>query len=415
MPTMQYLPHHDPEVAEIIRHEEARIENTLDLIAAENHAPRSIFEAQGSIFSTKAAEGYPGNRFHAGCAHADELERLAISRARRLFGADHVNVQPHSGVAANLAVYFSVLKAGDRLLAMQLSHGGHLSHGDPSSITSKCFNFRHYGLNLNTERIDYDEVQDLAREFRPRMIVAGASSYPRLIDYEKMARIASSVSAYLLVDMAHIAGLVGAGMIPSPVPHADFVTFTTYKTLQGGRGGVILCRQDHAKKVSRAIFPGAQGTPSLNLIAAKAVCFKLAMEPEFKKLQKKTLENAVFLASGFQEKGYRIVTGGTDNHLILLDLRSKGLTGDLAEKTLESAGIIVNRNVIPGDPQRPDVASGIRIGSPGITSRGMGKREVFQIVDFMDLAMSNGRNGEVLAQVSKGVADLCRNFPVYKP
>jgi glycine hydroxymethyltransferase len=411
---MHYLPEHDPEVAAIIRQEEARIENTLDLIAAENHAPRSIFEAQGSIFSTKAAEGYPGNRFHAGCRQADELERLAISRAGRLFGADHANVQPHSGVSANLAVYFAVLNVGDRILSMKLSHGGHLSHGDPASITSKCFNFRHYGLNLETERIDYDEVKDLAREFRPRMIVAGASSYPRLIDYEKMAQIAASVSAYLLVDMAHIAGLVAAGMIPSPVPHADFVTFTTYKTLQGGRGGVIICRREHAGKISRAIFPGVQGTPSLNLLAAKAVCFKLAIEPEFKKLQKKTLENAVGLAAGFEKKGYRLVTGGTDNHLILLDLRLKDLTGDVAERTLESVGIVVNRNVIPGDPQKPEVASGIRVGSPGITARGMGGSEVLQIVDLMDRAMINRRNGEALAQVSKGVVDLCRRFPVYK-
>ena len=246
------------------------------------------------------------------------------------------------------------------------------------------------------------------------MIVAGASSYPRLIDYEKMAQIASGVSAYLMVDMAHIAGLVAAGLIPSPVPHADFVTFTTYKTLQGGRGGVILCRQEHAKKISRSIFPGAQGTPSLNLLAAKAVCFKLAMEPEFKKLQKKTLENAVVFASAFEKKDYRIVTGGTDNHLILVDLRSKGLTGDIAEKTLESVGIVVNRNVVPGDPQRPDVTSGIRVGSPGITSRGMGESEVFQIADLMDRAMINRRNAEVLVQVSNRVGDLCRNFPVYK-
>ena len=412
---MHHLPGNDPEVAAIIRREEARIEDTLDLIAAENHAPRAVFEAQGSIFSTKAAEGYPGHRFHAGCRYADELESLAISRAKRLFGADHANVQPHSGVSANLAVYFAVLDVGDHILAMKLSHGGHLSHGDPSSITSKCFNFRHYGLNPAIERIDYNEVDMLAREFEPRMIVAGASSYPRLIDYEKMAQIASGVSAYLLVDMAHIAGLVAAGVVPSPVPHADFVTFTTYKTLQGGRGGVILCRQAHAKKISRTIFPGAQGTPSLNLVAAKAVCFKLALAPEFKMLQQKILENAACFAAGFQSKGYRIVSGGTDNHLVLVDLRSKNLTGDIAEQTLESVGIMVNRNVIPGDPQRADVASGIRIGSPGVSSRGMGEREVFQIVDLMDRAMGNSRDGAVLTQVSKQVADLCRRFPVYKP
>ena len=411
---MLYLPQDDPAVAEIVRLEEARIEDTLDLIAAENHAPRSIFEAQGSIFSTKAAEGYPGHRFHAGCRNADALENLAIERAKRLFGADHANLQPHSGVSANLAVYFSVLNPGDRMLSMKLSHGGHLSHGDPSSITSKCFNFQHYGLDPITERIDYDEVRARAREFRPQLIVAGASSYPRLIDYEKMAQIASSVSAYLLVDMAHIAGLVAAGVIPGPVAHADFVTFTTYKTLQGGRGGVILCRQEHAKKISRTIFPGCQGTPSLNLLAAKAVCFKLAMRPDFKKLQTKTLDNAVALSTGFEQKGYRIVTGGTDNHLILVDLRSMGLTGDVAEKTLESVGIIVNRNVIPGDPQRPDVTSGIRVGSPGITSRAMGEAEVHQIVDLMDTAMLNRENNGILEQVSQNVVDLCRQFPVYK-
>ena len=411
---MQYLPDHDPDVARIIRQEESRIENTLDLIAAENHAPRSIFEAQGSIFSTKAAEGYPGKRFHAGCIWADELESLAIARAKRLFGAEHANLQPHSGVSANLAVYFSVLEVGDRILTMKLSHGGHLSHGDPSSITSKCFHFKHYGLNLETERIDYEEVGELAQSFKPRVIVAGASSYPRLIDYEKMAGIARSVSAYFMVDMAHIAGLVAAGVIPGPVPHADFVTFTTYKTLNGGRGGVILCRQEHAQKISRTVFPGAQGTPALNLLAAKAVCFKLALEPEFKRQQKKTLVNAAAFATGFEKKGYRIVSGGTDNHLVLVDLRSKDLTGDVAEKTLESVGIIVNRNVIPGDPRRPDITSGIRVGSPGVTTRGMGTQEVAQIVNLMDTAMLNSKNHDVLDQMSQEVADLCRKFPVYQ-
>ena len=411
---MQYLSDHDPVVARIIRQEESRIENTLDLIAAENHAPKSIFEAQGSIFSTKAAEGYPGSRFHAGCIHADELESLAIARAKRLFGAEHANLQPHSGVSANLAVYFSVLDVGDRILTMKLSHGGHLSHGDPSSITSSCFDFKHYGLNLETERIDYDEVGDLAKSFKPRMIVAGASSYPRLIDYEKMAEIAHSVSAYLMVDMAHIAGLVAAGVIPGPVSHADFVTFTTYKTLNGGRGGVILCRQEHAQKISKTIFPGTQGTPSLNLLAAKAVCFKLALDPEFKELQKMTLVNAAAFAAGFEKKGYRMVSGGTDNHLVLVDLRSKNLTGVLAEKTLESVGIIVNRNVIPGDPQKPDITSGIRIGSPAITTRGMGLDEVAQIVNWIDIAIVNNKNSDILAKVSQEVMNLCRRFPVYK-
>ena len=411
---MRYLPNDDPDVAQIVQREEARIENTLDLIAAENHAPRSILEAQGSIFSTKAAEGYPGRRFHAGCVYADELESLAIKRAKRLFGADHANLQPHSGVSSNLAVYFSVLNIGDSILSMKLSHGGHLSHGDPSSVTSKCFNFQHYGLDAQTEQIDYDEVRDVANAFKPQMIIAGASSYPRLIDYRLMSDIAASVEAYLLVDMAHIAGLVAAGVIPSPVPHADFVTFTTYKTLKGGRGGVILCRKAHEKKISKTIFPGAQGTPSLNLLAAKAVCFKLAMEKGFKEEQIKTLENAAAFADRFAMKGYRIVSGGTDNHLVLVDLRSKGLTGDIAEKTLESVGIIVNRNVIPGDPQKPDVTSGIRIGSPGITARGMGEVEVARVVDLMDAAMVNRDDSDVLGNVSREVADLCRKFPVYK-
>ena len=411
---MNYLPKDDPEISRIIQDEEARIENTLDLIAAENHAPRSILEAQGAIFSSKAAEGYPGNRFHAGCTHADEMEQLAIERAKRLFGAEHANVQPHSGVSANLAVYFSVLEIGNKVLSMRLSHGGHLSHGDPSSITSKCFDFKHYGLNPETERIDYKEVKDLADSFRPHMMVAGASSYSRLIDYETLSEIAQSVSAYLLVDMAHIAGLVAAEVIPSPVPYADFVTFTTYKTLKGGRGGVILCKSEHARKISRTIFPGAQGTPSLNLVAAKAVCFKLAMEPRFKEMQRKTIENAKAFAAELGKRGYRIISDGTDNHLVLVDLRSKGITGDIAEKLLESVGIILNRNVIPGDPERPEVTSGIRIGSPGITSREMGLDEISQIVGMIDTAVMNRENIEVLAKVSAAVLNLCQQFPVYK-
>ena len=404
----------DPAVAEIIRDEESRVENTLDLIAAENHAPVSVLEAQGSIFNLKAAEGFPGNRFHAGCRHADELEHLAISRAKDLFGAEHANVQPHSGVSANLAVYFSVLDVGDRVLSMKLSHGGHLSHGDPASMTSKCFDFQHYGVDLTTERIDYDEVEDLAHRFKPRMIVAGASSYPRLIDYVRLAEIANTVSAYLLVDMAHLAGLVAAKVIPSPVAHADFVTFTTYKTLRGGRGGVILCKQEHTGRINRAIFPGGQGTPSLNFIAAKAVCFHLAKSNAFIDLQKQTLKNAACFAAEFERLGYRIVSGGTENHLVLIDLRPKGLTGALAEKTLESLGIIVNRNVIPGDPERPDVTSGIRIGSPAISSRGMTEQEVQQIAQIMDTAVLNPEDSRILQQSANEVQELCKKFPIPK-
>jgi glycine hydroxymethyltransferase len=411
---MPYLIEDDPEVARIIRAEESRVENTIDLIAAENHAPISILEAQGSIFNLKAAEGFPGNRFHAGCRYADELEQLAISRAKDLFGAEHANVQPHSGVAANLAVYFSVLDIGDRVMSMKLSHGGHLSHGDSASMTSRCFNFQHYGLDLSTERIDYDAVENLVNEFKPRMIVAGASSYPRLIDYARLAKIANSVSAFLLVDMAHIAGLVAAEVIPSPVPHADFVTFTTYKTIRGGRGGVILCKQDYADTIDRAIFPGGQGTPSVNFIAAKAVCFHLATADEFVELQKQTLKNAVCFAGEFKRLGYRLVSDGTDNHLVLIDLRSKGLTGALAEKALESVGIIVNRNVIPGDPERPELTSGIRIGSPAISSRGMAESEVQQIVRIMDAAMSHNEDAQILDQVANEVKDLCNKFPIPK-
>jgi len=409
---MPYLLEDDPAVARIIQGEESRVENTLNLIAAENHAPRSVLEAQGSIFSLKAAEGFPGNRFHAGCRHADALESLAVSRAKDLFGADHANVQPHSGVSANLAVYFSVLDVGDRILSMKLSHGGHLSHGDAASMTSRCFEFQHYGLNLKTEQIDYDELENLAKAFEPRMIVAGASSYPRLIDYERVAEIAQSVSAVLLVDMAHIAGLVAAKVIPSPVPHADFVTFTTYKTLRAGRGGIILCKQKYADRINRSIFPGGQGTPSLNLIAAKAVCFHLALADDFVQLQKDTLNNASCFAAEFERLGYRMVSGGTENHLVLIDLRSKGLTGALAEETLESVGIIVNRNVIPADPERPEVSSGIRIGSPAITTRGMQEPEVRQIARMMDSAMSNTENAQILKQVARKVQDMCKHFPI---
>ena len=411
---MKYLPVDDPEIAGIIRDEEFRIENTLDLIAAENHAPLSVLEAQGSVFTLKAAEGYPGNRFHAGCQFVDELERLAVERAKNLFGADHANVQPHSGVSANLAVYFSVLQIGDRILSMKLAHGGHLSHGDPASITSKCFDFRHYGVHPQSECIDYVEVRHLAEHFKPRMIVAGASSYPRLIDYAQFAEIAESVSAYLLVDMAHIAGLVAGGVIPSPVPHAGFVTFTTYKTLRGGRGGVILCKKEHAGKIDRTIFPGGQGTTAFNIMAAKAVCFKLAMESAFKELQEKTLVNAACFAAEFEKRGYRMVSEGTDNHLILVDLRPKGLTGAVAEKVLESVDIIVNRNVIPNDPEKPDIASGIRIGSPAITSRGMGKPEVIKIVELIDTALINRENKETLSQVSAEVLSLCKKFTINK-
>jgi len=410
---MQHLSKDDPELAELIKNEESRIENTVDLIAAENHAPRSVMEALGSIFNTKTIEGYPGKRFHAGCIYADQVENLAVSRGKHLFGAEHINVQPHSGTSANLAVYFSVLDVGDRVLAMSLPHGGHLSHGHPVSMTSKCFEFKHYTLDSESERIDYDEVKGLAKEFKPKMIVAGASSYARLIDYEKMAKIAKDVSAYLMVDMAHIAGLVAAKVIPSPVPHSDFVTFTCYKTMMGGRGGVILSKQEYGEKINSAVFPGCQGTSAVNLLAAKAVIFKLAMKPEFVSLQERTLDNAAFLATELAEKGFRIVSEGTDTHQVLVDLTSIGLEGGAAEKTMESVGIILNRNVIPDDAENPGRTSGIRLGSAAISVRGMGKNEIVQITGLMSTALLNHNNKDLLAQVSKEVTEICRGFPVY--
>ena len=326
----------DPDLWQAMEAERIRQEDHIELIASENFVSPAVMAAMGSVMTNKYAEGYPGRRYYGGCEHVDVVERIAIDRACELFGAEAANVQPHSGAQANTAVYLSCLKPGDVVLGLDLAQGGHLTHGSKVNFSGKFFNPVFYGTNPDTG----------------------------MIDYEKMAEIARSVSAYFMVDMAHIAGLVAAGVIPGPVPHADFVTFTTYKTLNGGRGGVILCRQEHAQKISRTVFPGSQGTPALNLLAAKAVCFKLAMKSEFKRQQKKTLVNAAAFATGFEKKGYRIVSGGTDNHLVLVDLRSKGLTGAVAEKALESVGVIVNRNVIPGDPQKPDISSGIRIGSP---------------------------------------------------
>ena len=403
----------DQKVLEIIRQEESRIENTLNLIAAENHSPRSIMEALGSVFTTKTIEGYPGKRFHAGCINADELENLAISRGKQLFDAEHVNVQPHSGTSANLAVYFSVLEVGDRILSMSLPHGGHLSHGHRASITGRCFEFNHYGVDTKTELIDYHEVSELAHKFKPTMIVAGARSYPRLIDYEKMSAIAKEISAYLFADMAHLAGLVAAKVIPSPVHYCDFVTFTCYKTMMGGRGGVILCKQDYGKQIDKTVFPGCQGTSAVNLIAAKALIFKLAMESEFINIQKKTLANADCLARELVQKGYRIITGGTDNHQVLVDVTSKGLQGHSAEKLLESVGIITNRNVIPSDSNSSGKVSGIRLGSSAVTTRGMGKPEIVKVAELIDAAIVNHDNENVLDRVSKEVLELCKRFPVY--
>jgi len=410
---MLHLKIDDPAVVKLIHKEQTRIEGTLDLIAAENHAPCSIREALGSVFTTKTIEGYPGKRYHAGCGHADEVERLAILRCRSLFGAEHVNVQPHSGTSANLAVYFSVLNVGDRVLSMTLSHGGHLSHGHQASITGKCFEVKNYGVKKESGRIDYQAVADMAQTFRPAMLIAGASSYPRLIDYEKMSEIARSVSAYFLVDMAHIGGLVAANVIPSPVPHADFVTFTCYKTMMGGRGGVILCRQKFAEKIDKAVFPGCQGTSPVNTIAAKAVIFKLAGTPAYKQVQARTLENAAQLAEALQKKGLRIISNGTDTHQVLVDVTPRGLDGGRAEQVLESAGIVLNQNVLPDDEGRKGAVSGIRIGTAGLSTRGMGTKEMELIADWLDRIMANHLDDGVIQDVRREVADLCCQFPVY--
>jgi glycine hydroxymethyltransferase len=410
---MHYLSQDDPVVAELVRREETRIENTLDLIAAENHSPLSVAEALGSIFNTKTIEGYPGNRFHAGCENADEVENLAIERAKELFGAEYVNVQPHSGTSSNLAVYFSVLKPGDRILAMSLPHGGHLSHGHRASITSKCFNFKHYTVNTETELLDYDQIREMALEFKPNMIVAGASAYPRLIDYEAISRVAKEVGAYLLADVAHLGGLVAGGVIPSPVPHCDFVTFTCYKTMMGGRGGVILSKNEYGAKLNRAIFPGCQGTSAVNMIAAKAVIFKLAQEPQFKAIQQNTIKNARALAAELEKRGFRLVTGGTDNHQVIFDVTPKGVSGAMAEKVMESVGLIANRNMIPADADKKGSISGIRLGTAGLTVRKMGEADMTEVAALIDDALKADGNEEELDKVAERVLDLARRFPVY--
>mgnify|MGYP002633938389 FL=1 len=402
----------DPALAELVKNEENRLETTLNLIAAENHSPQSILEVMGSVFNTKTIEGYPGNRFHAGCIQADKVENLAIERGRSLFKAEHVNVQPHSGTSANLAVYFSVLKTGDRILSMSLPHGGHLSHGHKASITSKCFDFSHYKVDPETERIDYDQVRQMAHCLKPKMIVAGASSYPRLIDYEKISIIAREVSAFFLSDMAHLAGLVAANLIPSPVPYSDFVTFTCYKTMMGGRGGVILCKKRFGEKIDSAVFPGCQGTSAVNLMAAKALIFKLAMEDKFVRAQKKTLENARVMARLLMEKGYHVISGGTDNHQVLIDLTNKGISGRTAESVLESIGIILNRNVVPQDENTPGKVSGIRLGSSAVSARGMGKPQVKKIIELMDMTLMNHTEKRIIDQVKDQVLELCRKFPI---
>ena len=409
---MNYLKRDDPQILQLILQEEVRIENTLDLVSSESHMPRSILEEMGSVLNHKTIEGYPGKRYHAGCEYVDVIETLAINRMKELFQAEHANVQPHTGSAANFAVYFSVLNIGDKILAMNLSHGGHLTHGHFASVTSKCFNFHHYNVDLTTELIDYDALAEQAKKVNPKMIVAGASSYPRLIDYEKMLQIAKSVGSYLFVDMAHIAGLVAAKLIPSPVPYSDLVSFTTFKTMMGGRGGVILCKKEYQNAVDKAVFPGTQGTSAVSNIAGKATIAKLARESEFINIQRKTLDNAKLLAAELAEKGYRLVGGGTDTHQVVVDVTTKGLSGSQAEETLESIGIITNRNYIPIDTGKK--ASGLRLGTGPISVRGIDKKYVMQIANIVDSALMNRDNREVLDKLERKICNICKQFPVYK-
>jgi glycine hydroxymethyltransferase len=403
----------DPTVAELIAAEARRRATTIDLIASESEPSPPVLAALGSVFAAKTAEGYPGRRYHRGTRYADAVEQLAIDRAKQLFGADHANVQPSSGVNANLAVYRATLKPGDTVLALRLDHGGHLSHGDRASITGAVYRFVHYGLRPETETIDLDEVRDLAREHRPRLIVTGGSSYPRAIDYPGFAEIAAEVGARLHVDMAHIAGLVAAGVMPSPVAHADTVAFTTYKTMLGPHGGVLLARADLARAIDRAIFPGTQGAPDFGRIAAKAVCFGIAATREFRETQAAILANARALAAGLEERGDRIVSGGTDTHLVLVDLRERGLTGDVAEVALEEAGILANRNVIPFEPGTPDQPSGLRLGTTAVAQRGMRSADMQELAQLIDATLREGGTSGAApsADLQERVRAMAARFP----
>jgi len=409
----QYVSPVDPEVAEVIGLEEKRQNNKLELIASENFVSRAVMAAQGCVMTNKYAEGYPGKRYYGGCEHVDVVEDLARERAKKIFGCDHVNVQPHSGAQANTAVYFAALKPGDTVMGMNLSHGGHLTHGSKANLSGKYFNFAEYGVSPETETIDYDEVLRVAREVQPKMIVAGASAYPRVIDFPRFRAIADEVGALLFVDMAHIAGLVAAGLHPTPVPHAHFVTTTTHKTLRGPRGGMIMCTEEWAKKIDSAVFPGIQGGPLMHVIAAKAVCLKEAMSPEFKTYQSQIVKNASTLAAELVKNGLRLVSGGTDNHLMLVDVRPKGLTGKEAEFILEEVNITTNKNGIPFDPEKPTITSGIRLGTPALTSRGFDEEDMRQVAKAIAIALDNPEQAEKQDEARAIVASLCAKHPLY--
>jgi glycine hydroxymethyltransferase len=403
----------DPEIASAIRSERHRQNSGLELIASENFVSQAVLEAAGSVLTNKYAEGYPGKRYYGGCEFVDVAESLAIARAKDLFGAEHANVQPHSGAQANMSVYFTLLKPGDTVLGMNLAHGGHLTHGHPLNFSGKLYTIVPYGVRQDDERIDYDEFERLAQEHKPKMIMVGASAYPRVFDFERIARVGRAIAAPVVVDMAHIAGLVAAKVHPSPVPHADFVTTTTHKTLRGPRGGMVLCRAQYAKDLDRALFPGVQGGPLMHIIAAKAVCFKEAMQPGFVDYQRQIVANAQRLARGLSAAGFRLVSGGTDNHLMLVDVFSKGLTGKVAEAALGKAGITVNKNAIPFDKNPPMVASGIRVGTPAVTSRGMREAEMDFIAEYIARALASPEDDRALGSIRTEVEGLCRKFPLY--
>ena len=403
----------DPEVYAAIDAEEERQRNKLLLIASENFASPAVLAAQGSLMTNKYAEGYPGKRYYGGCQHVDTVENLAIQRCKQIFGAEHVNVQPHSGSQANMAAYLSVLKPGDTILGMDLAQGGHLTHGSKVNFSGMIFRAFSYGVDRESETINYEAVHKLAEECRPRMIVVGASAYARIIDFPKFQDIAKSVGAYLMVDIAHIAGLIAAGLHPSPIPYADFVTTTTHKTLRGPRGGVVMCRAEHAKAVDKFVFPGMQGGPLMHVIAAKAVAFKEALSPAFKRYQQQVIANAKILAQGLLDRGYNIVSGGTDTHLMLLNLTNKGVTGKEADAALDAAGIIVNKNAIPYDEKPPAVASGIRLGTPIVSTRGMKETEMREIVSLVDRVLQHRGDPAVLEEVRVQAKALCNRFPIF--
>ncbi len=411
---MSFLEKTDPDINRAIKAETRRQAQNIELIASENFVSEAVLEAQGCIMTNKYAEGYPGNRYYGGCEFVDVAENLAIERCKKLFGADHANVQPHSGTQANMAVYFAAVQPGDTVLGMNLSHGGHLSHGSPANFSGKFYKIVAYGVNRETETIDYDEVKKVAQEHKPKLIVVGASAYPRTIDFEKFRKVADEVGAVIMADIAHIAGLVAAGLHPSPIPVCEYVTSTTHKTLRGPRGGIIMCKQDYAKTLNSRVFPGSQGGPLMHIIAAKAVAFQEALRPEFKEYQKQIIKNAQAMADELKNQGLRLVSGGTDNHLMLVDLTTTGVTGKEAQDALDRAHITVNKNGIPFDTKGPQITSGIRIGTPAVTTRGMKEKEMREIASLIAEVIKNINNEAKIKAVAEKVNGICSRFPLYQ-